>query len=101
MPESVKDRPTKAHEYVFLLSKNERYFYDHEAIKEPCQPDTSARYGRGRSSAHKYSDGGPGGQTIARTLAHMALQAAPDGYRNKRTVWTVSTKPYRGSGTAI
>lgn len=114
MPESVKDRPTKSHEYIFLLAKSERYFYDLEAIKEPASPDTNARYARGRSDAHKYSDGGPGGQTIARTLGHMAnkrkmaepgsgiknnssfdaaMAIMPD-FRNKRTVWTVNTEPF-------
>ena len=71
MPESVKDRCTKAHEYVFLLSKSKRYYYNQNAIKEPASADTHARYARGRSDDHKYADGGPGNQTIARTMAHM------------------------------
>lgn len=45
MPESVKDRPTRAHEYVFLMTKSERYFYDMEAVKEVASPDSHARYG--------------------------------------------------------
>lgn len=65
MPESVKDRPTKAHEYLFLLSKSERYYYDYAAIMQPASPDTHARYARGRSDKHKWADGGPGNQTIA------------------------------------
>jgi DNA modification methylase len=65
MPESVTDRPTKAHEYVFLLAKAERYYYNADAIKEPASADTHARYARGRSDDHKWADGGPGGQTIA------------------------------------
>jgi DNA modification methylase len=56
MPESTKDRPTKAHEYVFLLSKSERYYYDAKAIKEPASPDTNERYARGRSEEHKHSE---------------------------------------------
>lgn len=71
MPESVTDRPTKAHEYLFLLAKSERYYYDAAAIKEPCQMDTPRRYERGRSDNHKWADGGPGKQTIARTLEPM------------------------------
>jgi len=51
MPESVQDRPTKSHEYVFLLSKSPKYFYDAEAIKEPCKPDTPRRYERGQTIA--------------------------------------------------
>lgn len=71
MPESVNDRPTKAHEYLFLLSKSERYHYDHEAIMEQASPDTHARYARGRSDDHKWADGGPGNQTIAKSFVHM------------------------------
>jgi DNA modification methylase len=117
MPESVTDRPTKAHEYLFLLTKNERYFYDAEAIKEPASEDTHARYARGRSDHHKWADGGPGNQTIAtnkpgskfaRKLAapgsgiknnssfDAAMAIMPET-RNKRSVWTVTTKPYKGA----
>ncbi len=71
MPESVKDRFCKSHEYVFLLSKSERYYFDQDAVKEPASLDTHARYARGRSDSHKYADGGPGGQTIAKTFEHM------------------------------
>lgn len=75
MPESITDRPTKAHEYLFLLAKSERYYYDADAIKEPASPDTHARYRRGRSDAHKWADGGPyeHGQTIAKGFEHMAV----------------------------
>lgn len=79
MPESVKDRPTKSHEYIFLLSKAERYFYDAAAIMEPASPDTHARYARGRSDSHKYADGGPGNQTIAKIFEHMVK--VPDSYK--------------------
>lgn len=65
-PESVADRPTKAHEYVFLMSKSERYHYDLEAIAEPSSPNSHARAARGRSDHHKWADGGPGDQTIAK-----------------------------------
>lgn len=79
MPESVKDRPTKSHEYIFLLSKSERYYYDAVAIMEPSSPDTHARYVRGRSNSHKYADGGPGNQTIAKSFDHMVK--VPDSYK--------------------
>jgi len=72
MPESCKDRPTQAVEYIFLLTKSERYFYDHEAVKLEASFDTHARYARGRSQTHKYADGGPGNQPIAMTFDHMA-----------------------------
>ncbi|MGH8646640.1 MAG: DNA methyltransferase [Gammaproteobacteria bacterium] len=77
MPESVRDRPAKAHEYLFLLSKSPRYFYDAEAIKERAQPDTLPRYLRGRSDHHKWANGGPGNQTLARSLDQMAVKMAP------------------------
>jgi len=73
MPESMDDRPTKSHEQIFLLAKSERYFYDADAIKEPASPDSHARYARGRSNTHKWADGGPGDQTIAKSFEHMRL----------------------------
>ena len=117
MPESIKDRPTKSHEYLFLLSKSERYFYDADAIKEPASPDTHARYARGRSNNHKWADGGPGNQTIAKSMEHMrkpacgpksvdrgnGIKANKDfhfntrnhvDHRNKRSVWTINTQAY-------
>jgi hypothetical protein len=86
MPESCKDRPTKAHEYIFLLSKSERYFYDNEAIKEesitkdPRKPYTS--------QGAKELDG--------REVWHSGEKRESGDFtkRNKRTVWTVPTKPY-------
>jgi DNA modification methylase len=129
MPESVTDRCTKAHEYVFLLSKSERYYYDQEALKEPVAEDTEARYERGRSNGHKYADGGPGNQTIAKGFDHMKKSGnknkrwganettiRTDGsgivetqrgipwegsVRNKRSVWTITTKPYSGAHFAV
>jgi DNA modification methylase len=79
MPGSYKDRPTTAHEYIFLMSKARRYYYDHKAIKEPASPNTHARYARGRSDNHKWADGGPGNQTIAKSFEHMRK---PSGQHN-------------------
>lgn len=94
MPESVTDRPTRCHEYIFLLSKSERYFYDHCAIREPYSEDSWARIQRGRSKNHKYVDGGPGNQTLARDISKACTYA--EG-RNKRSVWTVPLKPFKGA----
>lgn len=88
MPEPVTDRPTKSHEYVFLLTKRARYFYDQDAIKEPLTlPDAAdgsrifgGRNKRGANVAH------------ARTTGR-AYTSAPSG-RNKRTVWTIPTFGY-------
>lgn len=71
MPESVRDRCTKAHEYLFLLSKSRRYYWNRNALLEKASPDSHARYARGRSDNHKWADGGPGNQTIVRSFAHM------------------------------
>jgi len=86
MPESVTDRPTKSHEYVFLLSKSQHYFWDIDAIREAHQEDSLARALRGRSSSHKWEDG-PGGQTICSDDG-MSKICHPGG-RNVRSVWTL------------
>lgn len=87
MPESVTDRCTKAHEYIFLLSKSERYYFDHEAIKEPAVTVGDTRHLRKDNTAEaRTSPSGreKNGQPQAET-------------RNKRSVWTVPTKPYKGA----
>jgi len=98
MPESVKDRPTTAHEYIFLMSKSPVYYYDADAIREPYSPESLPRVMRGRSEKHKWSDGGPGNQSIAKSLEKACSN--PKG-RNKRSVWTVSTKPFKGAHFAV
>ncbi|KKN43602.1 hypothetical protein LCGC14_0701450 [marine sediment metagenome] len=77
MPESVTDRPASALEYVFLLSKSEKYYFDMESIKLQASPDSHRRYARGRSDHHKWADGGPGNQTIAKTFKHMLPGVTP------------------------
>lgn len=71
MPGSEKDRPPQTIDHIFLLSKSKRYYYDFEAVEKLASPDTHARYVRGRSKGHKWADGGPGNQTIAKGFAHM------------------------------
>lgn len=78
-PESCKDRPTTALEYIFLLSKSERYFYDYKAVQLPASLDTHARYARGRSDNHKWADG-PGHQTIHKSMDHNMIKV-PDSYK--------------------
>ncbi len=94
MPESVRDRCTKAHEYIFLLSKSERYFYDHEASKEPAVSEKPAGNKR-----HKYADAyNTGASEEHRTKAGLvALAGVEWETRNRRSVWTVATKPYKGA----
>jgi len=90
MPESVKDRCTKAHEYIFLLAKSPRYYYDAAAVAEACEsePQTRDRSGEGYGAA--LGDGRERFSKGARTYGM-------DGTRNRRSVWTVTTKPYRGA----
>jgi DNA modification methylase len=94
MPESVRDRCTKAHEYIFLLSKSERYFYDHEASKEPAVSEKPAGNKR-----HKYADAYNAGTSEEhRTKAGLvALAGVEWETRNRRSVWTVATRPYKGA----
>lgn len=98
MPESVTDRCTKAHEYIFLMSKSERYYFNGDAIREPwtCDRDdmrekgirTGLAYlGSGIDNSIKNGEAGDG---------QRANGASPDG-RNKRSVWTVTTKPYKAA----
>ena len=83
MPESVQDRCTKSHEYIFLLSKSPKYYYDNEAIKEKVKQD----WGKRDRSSGKYHNEGTGLQP------HSGLEKSYET-RNKRSVWTVTTKPY-------
>jgi DNA modification methylase len=87
MPESVTDRPTRAHEYIFLFSLATRYYYDHEAIKEPCVSDHGSGNGFKRSQRLSYVDqnGARGNDQPWR----------PGGKKNKRSVWTVATQAFR------
>jgi len=110
MPESVTDRCTKAHEYLFLLTKSERYYFDADAIKEdavgqnlhdltgpgyaaPGQaPNTGNRKALRTDIESRHRSQIKGGQI---------LQAEPDGRRNRRSVWTVPTQPYSGAHFAV
>jgi DNA modification methylase len=89
MPESVRDRPTKAHETVFLLSKAARYYYDADAIAEPAEFQVPAD----RAPSGDYSDGSgrqDGGQ-------HRSGGFVTGATRNARSVWTIATQPYSGA----
>ena len=93
MPESVRDRPTKSHEYIFLLTKNKKYYYDHVAIKE--------RDGGGRSgNSFRSRQGGADHQAVSGGIGGDEWVSNGSG-RNKRSVWTVTTKPYKGAHFAV
>lgn len=134
MPESVTDRPTKSHEYIFLLSKSKKYYYDADAIKTEIKDETILRLQRGVSDNHKNINGAPG-QTPhtmnqpRKNIKHKNLQTKGqqahsmhkarlygisgtgfdghsghydkngnvigNGSANKKSVWTVTTKPYK------
>jgi DNA modification methylase len=113
MPESVRDRCTKSHEYLFLLTKSPRYFYDQEAILEPASPNTHARIaqdveaqiGSARASGGGKKNGpmkavargksrvGEFGVKNNPSFAESVCLRVPD--RNKRSVWTIATQPFK------
>lgn len=95
LPENVKDRPTKSYEHIFLLTKSPRYYYDAEAIAEPLQPCSIARYERGRSDHTKYK-GFNGNQSINEKRERG--QECKKLTRNRRDVWNLSTNSYRMDG---
>jgi DNA modification methylase len=90
MPESVTDRCTKAHEYVFLLSKRPRYYFDNEAIKEPAAESSISRLSQATLEQQAGSARVP-----VKTNGNM--KAVGGEIRNKRSVWTVTTKPFKGA----
>ena len=96
MPESVRDRCTKAHEYVFLLSKSERYFFDSEAMKEDAvggQTGKAASFKR-EGSKREQTIPGQGYGTHRPDREDVAYNGEK---RNRRSVWTVATRPYKGA----
>jgi len=93
MPESVTDRCTKAHEYIFLLSKSERYFFDSDAMKEPAT-HAGKRVSLGDKS---FSKGQAAGAGMAPSGNGLADHYDVPETRNRRSVWTVTTRPYKGA----
>lgn len=85
MPESVRDRCTKAHEYIFLLAKSERYYFDSEAVKEKAIGGAPA----GNKSGNK-------GRIQKAGWSYDPAKSRPE-MRNRRSVWTVTTKPFKGA----
>ena len=93
MPESVTDRCTKSHEYVFLLTKSAKYYYDAEAIKENAKPESQSRYESPFNVGKKEAAGSGRINSATNTAGFKEFT----GKRNKRSVWTVATKPYKGA----
>ena len=122
MPESVSDRPTTAHEYLFLLTKSPAYYYDADAIKEPASPNTHARIARAKPE-HAGSTRANGGTRADRPMGPVLPGVNPKAltqnvsdplrsrqnasfaaavadvvpFRNKRSVWTVGSMPFKGA----
>lgn len=85
MPESVKDRCTKAHEQIFLLSKSPRYYFDSEAMKEDAVKGAAgSTFNKGKTADHQ----------LGRS---SDKERVDDGKRNRRSVWSVATRPYKGA----
>lgn len=97
MPESVRDRPTKAHEYIFLLSKSPKYYYDADAIREPHIHQD--KIGKNKTSRGKQ------GWALSHLGSPQQDSSGGVGFnpkgRNKRTVWNVSTRPFKGAHFAV
>lgn len=92
MPESVTDRPTKSHEYIFLLSKSPRYYFDAEAVRENSDPKHQSRYRSQFNTGFKETHNGrPGG------AKNTAGFKSYNGKRNIRSVWVLATQPFKGA----
>jgi len=94
MPESVRDRCTKSHEYIFLLSKSKKYFYDSEAIKEPVADPSRKNYQNGsrrNGVNHDRND-----NDLNERMQNVVFES-----RNKRSVWNISPKPYSEAHFAV
>jgi DNA modification methylase len=94
MPESVLDRPTRSHEYVFLLTKSKRYFYDGEAVREPVSGGAHPRGGR---VARKLATPGSGTRSNSSFAHAVATDLPPERGRNLRSVWWIATRGYSGA----
>ena len=115
MPESVTDRPTKSHEYVFLLSKRERYFYDAAAIRVPYAESTLREFAEGYQGQARKAYAGTGAQNASAVKQRIVDKQRGHGRRhagfndrwdampkdeqqmdgaNARSVWTIATQPY-------
>ncbi len=106
MPESVRDRCTKAHEYIFLLAKSDRYYFDADAIAEPAngwngstfdgERDLAVRPTTGRGPRHKSAAlVAEGSRNDGERLEGLGGSVGVEDTRNKRSVWTVTTRPFK------
>ena len=101
MPESVKDRPTKAHEYLFLLAKSQRYYYDAEAVAEPYAESSFDRYNYAVADHNVSEEQRNQGWVTTKNRAERKMVEMKAGGRNRRTVWTITTQPFKGAHFAV
>ena len=94
MPEPVKDRCTRSHEYLFMLTKSERYYYDAEAIREPVKESNTGRIAALAKDAGTVLD--EGGKPLRVERGYSEIKGA-----NRRSVWTVNPRPYDGAHFAV
>jgi DNA modification methylase len=95
MPESVRDRPTQCHEKIWLITKSKKYYYDADAVREPCQDETIRRMtlgNKGKVGNNKNSTGWK--QLNHYWGSEQSVKDANKG-RNRRNVWTITTKPFK------
>jgi DNA modification methylase len=105
MPESVKDRCTRAHEYIFMFSKSPHYYYDHEAIKEKAvdgdpRPPRGSKGGGKENSGRRKQDG-HGRRYEGFNKRYHSAEHPPVTKRNRRSVWSVTTKPCKEAHFAV
>jgi DNA modification methylase len=110
MPESVRDRCTKAHEYIFLLSKSDKYFFDADAIREPWEGEAAKAVAMGTKEVGQRGINASARRGLTEGQATQFKKQGHSGYfgadgkcllnpkgANKRSVWKVATKPYKGA----
>ena len=100
MPESTRDRPTRCYEYVFLLTKSKKYYYDWQAVAEPIAPTTAVRLKSGVGKGNKYAATVPGQNQPQKINRPRRKGAYTDEMispvRSRRNVWQINTASYRG-----
>jgi DNA modification methylase len=107
MPESVTDRCTKSHEYVFMLTKSVKYFFDAKAIEEPSKTKPGATWSERKAAGATagnviVGDGVRNGtQRVVHGKGVTSNLTRQDGMRNKRSVWSITTKPFKGAHFAV
>jgi len=104
MPEPVKDRPTRSHEYIFLLAKSKKYYYDADAIKEPSITYNNIKNTFSFQNKPKNINENIDKNGVTRTTAGLNLKSNAEKtseFKNKRDVWNINTKPYKEAHFAV